>query len=196
MTTPMSSADDEAKPRGKDEVTAALLAAANTLFGERGPDDVSVRDVATRAGVNHALLHRHFGSKDKLLRAVLSDHAIAFRESAGGDSGDSLGKMFDTLCDRPAFIRVLAHLILAGHDPSEWVLSDGGVARLVELLASNDPPTTDDRIRAALLSSISLGWLLFEPFLLFAAGAQGEEKRARDAVRAFLDSLDNSKQPK
>jgi TetR/AcrR family transcriptional regulator, repressor for neighboring sulfatase len=189
----VSSVDEEAKPRGKDEVTAALLAAANTLFGERGPDGVSVRDVATQAGVNHALLHRHFGSKDSLLRAVLSDHAIAFRESAGAESSESLGKMFDTLCDRPAFIRVLAHLILAGHNPSEWVLRDGGVARLVELMASNDPPSMDDRIRAALLSSISLGWLLFEPFLLYAAGAEGEEEKARQAVRAFLVSLDNSK---
>lgn len=187
----MSSADDDTKPHGKDEVTAALLAAANTLFGERGPDGVSVRDVATQAGVNHALLHRHFGSKASLLRAVLSDHAIAFREAAGATRNEALGKMFDTLCDRPAFIRVLANLILAGHNASEWVLRDGGVARLVELMASNDPPSVDDRIRAAMLSSISLGWLLFEPFLLFAAGAEGEEEKARQAVRAFLVSLDN-----
>ena len=50
---------------------AALLDAAATLFSARGPASVSVRDIAAHAGVNHGLVHRHFGSKQALVAGVL-----------------------------------------------------------------------------------------------------------------------------
>ena len=42
------------------------------LFAERGPAATSIRDVAKRAAVNHGLIHRHFGSKERLVGAVLA----------------------------------------------------------------------------------------------------------------------------
>jgi AcrR family transcriptional regulator len=45
---------------------AALLHAAIALFAEHGPASVTVRNVADRAGINVALIYRHFGSKDAL----------------------------------------------------------------------------------------------------------------------------------
>jgi AcrR family transcriptional regulator len=44
-----------------------ILQAAETLFGERGIDAVSLREITTAAGVNSAALFYHFGSKDALL---------------------------------------------------------------------------------------------------------------------------------
>src|SRR6201995_2115306 len=73
-----------AKPMGKEEVVAAVLAAAGELFAEKGPAATSLREVAARAGVNHGLLHRHFGTKRQLLAATLqhlADSAMALRES-------------------------------------------------------------------------------------------------------------------
>jgi AcrR family transcriptional regulator len=49
-----------------------LIDAAEALFAEREFDSVSTRDIATRAKVNLALVHYYFGSKEKLLRRVLS----------------------------------------------------------------------------------------------------------------------------
>ncbi|MER7012603.1 TetR family transcriptional regulator [Saccharopolyspora sp. NPDC000359] len=63
-------------PRRKRDSAAtkeALLQAASALFAERGFSATTVRDVATRAGVNQALLFRYFGSKQELFAAVL-DH--------------------------------------------------------------------------------------------------------------------------
>jgi len=57
--------------RGRTEVRNALLDAAAALFAARGVAAVSVRDVAAHAGVNHGLVHRHFGSKHALFTAVL-----------------------------------------------------------------------------------------------------------------------------
>src|ERR1700727_1703503 len=56
---------------GRTSTQEGLLRAAADLFPERPPSRVTIRDVAARAGVNHSLVHRHYGTKDNLLRAVM-----------------------------------------------------------------------------------------------------------------------------
>ena len=58
---------------GSAPTRAALLAAARALFSEAGYDQVGVRDVAARAGVNAALVSRYFGSKKGLFEAAVAD---------------------------------------------------------------------------------------------------------------------------
>jgi AcrR family transcriptional regulator len=48
-----------------------VLLAARTSFGERGFDGATIRDVATRAGVDPALVHHYFGSKQQLFVAAM-----------------------------------------------------------------------------------------------------------------------------
>lgn len=52
------------------ETTDRVLAAAATLFAERGFARTTIRDLATRADVNVATGHYHFGSKRALYLAV------------------------------------------------------------------------------------------------------------------------------
>ncbi|MGH3781603.1 MAG: TetR/AcrR family transcriptional regulator [Pseudonocardiaceae bacterium] len=54
--------DRTARARIRDE--------ALRLFGAHGPDAVTVRDIATAAGVSAALVLRHYGSKDGLREAI------------------------------------------------------------------------------------------------------------------------------
>lgn len=49
----------------------ALTHAAGGLFAEYGIDGVPVRDIAKAVNGNPGLIRYHFGSKDKLLEAVL-----------------------------------------------------------------------------------------------------------------------------
>ncbi|BCK73217.1 TetR family transcriptional regulator [Streptomyces libani subsp. rufus] len=49
-----------------------LLDAASELFAERGYERATVRDIASRAGANQALLFRYFGSKKALFGEVMS----------------------------------------------------------------------------------------------------------------------------
>jgi AcrR family transcriptional regulator len=46
---------------------AAVVKAAEELFAERGPSATTMRDIAARSGVNYGLVHRHFGTKKRLL---------------------------------------------------------------------------------------------------------------------------------
>lgn len=49
-----------------------ILDAAERLFGERGFDRTSIREITAVADVNVAAINYHYGSKEELLRAVLS----------------------------------------------------------------------------------------------------------------------------
>ena len=53
-----------------------ILNAAEDLFAARGPNAVSLRQVISRAKVNLAAIHYHFGSKESLLQAVLSRRLV------------------------------------------------------------------------------------------------------------------------
>ncbi len=52
---------------------ARLLAAAGGAFAERGADDVSLEEIARRAGVGIGTLYRHFPTRQALLEAVYRD---------------------------------------------------------------------------------------------------------------------------
>ena len=74
MTDPTSggtAVDTDSRPVGRDEVIEATIRAASELFAERNPSQVSVREIASRAGVSHALVHRYLGSKDDIFAAAL-----------------------------------------------------------------------------------------------------------------------------
>lgn len=50
-----------------------ILAAARSLFAERGPEMVTVAEVAAAAGVSRATVFNHFGSKHALLEGITQD---------------------------------------------------------------------------------------------------------------------------
>src|SRR5215472_16121485 len=50
-----------------------LLAAAAAAFAEHGADDVSLEEIARRAGVGIGTLYRHFPARQALLEAVYQD---------------------------------------------------------------------------------------------------------------------------
>jgi AcrR family transcriptional regulator len=52
-----------------------ILAVAEKLFGDHGFDGTSVRDIAQHANVNLAMISYYFGSKEKMLEALLEQRA-------------------------------------------------------------------------------------------------------------------------
>ncbi len=54
-----------------------LLAAAVAAFGEHGADDVSLEEIAKRAGVGIGTLYRHFPTRQALLETVYLDQVEA-----------------------------------------------------------------------------------------------------------------------
>jgi AcrR family transcriptional regulator len=56
-----------------------ILAAAEKLFSTMGFDGTSVRDIATEAGVNVAMISYYFGSKEKLMEAIFERNTYKMR---------------------------------------------------------------------------------------------------------------------
>jgi AcrR family transcriptional regulator len=77
---------------------AEILAAARRQFGERGYDGTTIRAIAAEAGVNQALVHHFFGTKERLFAAamrlpVVPGELISTALAAGAaDPGGSLGE--------------------------------------------------------------------------------------------------------
>lgn len=58
-----------------------ILDVAEELFGERGLDRVSIRDITQKARVNLAAINYHFGSKEDLIAAVFERRVVPVNEA-------------------------------------------------------------------------------------------------------------------
>ena len=110
------------RPRGGNpaETRQEILKAAEESFAASGFVGATTRQVATRAGVNVATLHYHFGNKERLYRAVL-DAAVSgeIAESERSDSPvERLTAVVESLWNfawtRPALSRLSLLHRLAG----------------------------------------------------------------------------------
>lgn len=173
------------RPTGRDQVREAVLQAAERLFGERGVTDVSMREVAREAGVNHGLLHRHFGNKDDLLAALFerSSHVGAGRLLALGTVEDGLRNLMSTT-GRSSYVRVLAAALDAGADPASLASNGEATDALAELLAAEQShdgdDATDARLVAAATFAFVLGWRHFGGFLVATTGLDDRSPRELD----------------
>jgi len=83
--------------------STAILDAAERVFALHGFDGASMRQIATGAGVAQALLHYHFGSKEKLFEAMFArrSDAINAERAARLDSlfGDDAGPRLEDLIE-------------------------------------------------------------------------------------------------
>jgi AcrR family transcriptional regulator len=92
---------------GPTRTRGAILDAARAAFAARGYDAVSVRSVACDAGVDPALVHRFFGSKEQLFVAAMelpvAPRALVAAVLAGGldGVGERLVRTLLTLWDTP-----------------------------------------------------------------------------------------------
>jgi TetR/AcrR family transcriptional regulator, repressor for neighboring sulfatase len=156
---------DTSKPLGKEEVVAAVLSAASELFAEKGPAATSIREVAARAGVNHGLLHRHFGSKRQLLAATLqhlADSGAKLRES--GAPAEQLAAA------QELHARVMVRSTLDGFPIEELQKRFPAMERFLEQVRSGHTDERRARLVAAHAMALQFGWGLMAPTLRAAFG--------------------------
>lgn len=107
MTRPRRSARTGRRP-GTQATQQEILAAARDTFADRGYDGATIRQIASRAGVDPALVHHYFGTKQQLFTAALQipvdTHELVDRVVSGGvdGAGARLVRTFLTVWDSPA----------------------------------------------------------------------------------------------
>jgi AcrR family transcriptional regulator len=177
--------------RGAAATREALVTAFLSLVAARGVAAVSVRDVAAAAGVNHGLVHRHFGSKDGLARAALERiTARVFDEAKPGLSARS----FAALAEDPTVPLVVARACLDG--PADLLAGAAPPAsRLTALVAPMGRLLArlgfdaDAHVVNGLGTCALLGWFVFRPLLAQGYGLPPDADEQVERLVAALDRL-------
>ena len=122
---------------GSPDTKAAILAEARALFAAHGYAGTTVRAVAAATGVDAALVHHYFGTKDDLflaaLRAPLDPREVLMPVAAGGldGAGERLMRTFLTVWDNEETRLPLLTLVRGVFDPEGRNLVRDGFMRMV-----------------------------------------------------------------
>lgn len=128
---------------------AAMLGSARQRFLQESYENVGLRDIASDAGVDVALVGRYFGSKEALFREVLR-----------GGKGDWLDPAVRA-DELPAFLAALATREFGSEDRED-------IDRLLIILRSSSSP------KAASIVQDSFRENVLEPVARVAAGEESE----------------------
>jgi TetR/AcrR family transcriptional regulator len=61
-----------------------IIEVATALFGEKGLEGTSTRDISKASGLNISLISYYFGGKTGLYKTIIKEHAIKMRERIDG----------------------------------------------------------------------------------------------------------------
>jgi AcrR family transcriptional regulator len=135
----MSSTRGSARARrgrrpGAPDTRAAILEAARSGFADKGFAGTTIRGVAAAAGVDAALVHHYFGSKDDLFLAAIElpvdPRQVIGPALAGGPegAGERLMRAFLSLWDDPEVSPSLVGILRSALQPGgERLLTHGFV---------------------------------------------------------------------
>jgi AcrR family transcriptional regulator len=107
---------------------ARLLEAASSAFLEHGADDVSLEEIARRAGVGIGTLYRHFPTRQALLEAVYTDQVESLSARAAEllraeSPGDALADWMRALVKFSSTKRSMTSALLATFGTDSELLS-------------------------------------------------------------------------
>ena len=95
------SSNNESQLTKGERTRARLLEAAYSLFGERGYQDTTVRDIASRAKCSVGLIYRYFPTRSAFAKALYTDIARSFSRNVealdGGTLSERLGVVVEAL---------------------------------------------------------------------------------------------------
>lgn len=185
--------DVKQRPTGRDEIVDAVLDAADRLFSQEGPGNVSLRAIARAADVNYGLVHRHFGTRDELLDRLLARYADRWGAMLERDDLDYeaalqelLGPPADSR-ETGAYMRLLAWTLLSSAEGPEAHRRHATLDRLPGLRgapSSEEPVTT-----TAAALALAFGWRFFHPFIEAALHLDHGDPSVHEAMRTRLRRL-------
>ncbi|MFF8841051.1 TetR family transcriptional regulator [Streptomyces sp. NPDC015130] len=141
-----------------------ILEAARAQFAERGYDKASVRGIAKAAGVDPALVHHYFGTKDEVFAAAIEvsfEPALVVPAILGGPReaiGERLARFFIGVWENPVSRAPLLAIVRSAltHEAAAKVLRTFVLRRLLEKIAAElDVP--EPSFRAELAASHMIG---------------------------------------
>ena len=155
---------DPGRRPGSEDTRGRILAAARAAFGERGYDGATVRDIAGRAGVDPALVHHYFGTKQRLFVAAMeipvdfSEVIPLVHDGPPEERGERIARFFLELWDSPAMRPLMLGIVRsAATDPVAAGMFRRALAEgpFLALARATDRPDAD--LRATLVGTQLVG---------------------------------------
>ena len=145
---------------------------AAELVGSIGPNQLSIRDIADHAGVNHAQIHHYFGGKQGLLEATYKQLAFEHMEQLErrNVNPDNLGK--EPLSDiTDNYFRAIIRAVLDKKMDLVRIQVDAGYSMsrktLAELtkLSGLKKPTAEIKAAVALVMALEFGYASMKDYI-------------------------------
>ena len=187
------------KRPGKTVTESRILDSAQELFAKHGPAAVSVRQVAQHAGVTHALVHKRFGSKDDLIKAVV--YRADARRSTAAQESPSLKDVYRQLLPQVMVERdhsmMLVRSAMSGVEYvplADRIKTTGAMIELARRTAASGadpepaPVDVDPRVLIGAITSMILGWAAVEDWLWPTTGLDPADKE--EVYRQLFEIVD------
>ena len=200
MTSPASRARSRTGRRSGDSGSkAAILQAAKVQFADYGYDGATIRAIAASAGVDPALVHHFYGSKERLFAAVMElpvvpseaiTAALARREpgsSLGTHMARSALALWESADMRGSFQAMLRSALTS--EQAAATLRDFMAEAILGPVASVAAGTEPDRVsfRASLVATQMLGLAVGRYVLRFGPVVQASPDELAAAIGPVID---------
>lgn len=170
---------------GRSSSVQLLLDAARELLAEKPAPEVTIREIAARAGVQHALIRRHFGSRDGLVTVVVAETLSQFAAAVASapDLAAALRVGLEQFSTNLTLSSGMAMLVVrqdVGELP-HYPLADAYQAQLLRAGVESGRA----RDTAVMVIALMSGWMVGQRFWLGMAGRL-------DDARAGLELVDQA----
>ena len=158
--------------KGRKNVERKLIRSAAELVGSIGPNQLSIRDIADHAGVNHAQIHHYFGGKQGLLESTYKQLAFEHMEQLErrNVNPDNLGE--EPLSDiTDNYFRAIIRAVLDDKMDLVRIQVDAGYSMsrktLAELtkLSGLKKPTAEIKAAVALVMALEFGYASMKDYI-------------------------------
>ena len=162
----------KANSKGRKNVEKKLIDSAAELLGSIGPNQLSIRDIAVHAGVNHAQIHHYFGGKQGLLEATYKQLAFEHMQQLERRNIGVMDLGKEPLSELTEnYFNALIRAVLDGQMDLLRVQVDSGLSMskktLNELtkLRGASKPSAEDKAAIALVMVMEFGFAAIKPYI-------------------------------
>ena len=182
----------KANSKGRKNVEKKLIDSAAELLGTIGPNQLSIRDIALHAGVNHAQIHHYFGGKQGLLEATYKQLAFEHMQQLERRNISAMNLGNEPLSGLTEnYFNALIRAVLDGQMDLLRVQVDSGLSMskktLNELakLRGASKPSAEEKAAIALVMVMEFGFAAIKPYITEVLKIS--DKEMKEFMKLFIE---------
>lgn len=193
------------RPRDAEKTKTVIIEATRRLFAERDIASVSIRDIATAAGVSHGLVQQYFGTREEMIAGIIKreiDTVMSAQPRPQDQETDADLEQIRTMLKVGMerfrdFALLITRAQLAGIEPEKMLDPNvptpamhlaTAIANQQAKYGTHNGPKLDPKIVSIYVNAALFGFSAMAPWLMATVGQAPEdfEKRSNEFVDITL----------